>query len=255
MKRFNTLIAVVFVVALANSAHAASYTIQNGLNSYSQQTNESMSINFGASGNTQWGQVFYGGQDQVEVISSTTAAEQRSNALVRFLGLDSIVGAGETVTSASLVLTSTYKHTGATPRDLVAFRSLIDWTDSTDGVNGSGGTYWTNYGSGGSASGYSGAEMGRIVNLAASDVGATISISLDAAAIQSWISNPASNFGLLLTMPHSSNGNFKTFEGSGQTNAPQLLIETTTATVPEPGSLAVLGLGGLLAMVRTRRTS
>ncbi len=84
-----------------------------------------------------------------------------------------------------------------------------------------------------------------------SDTGnTTLEISLNAANVQDWIRGQTSNNGLRLDSNRSIS---PYFYGSGATNAadrPTLIIE---ASVPEPASLAVLGIGAFGLVAKRRR--
>jgi hypothetical protein len=78
----------------------------------------------------------------------------------------------------------------------------------------------------------------------------TVSINVPQATVNDWIANPSDNAGIILIMQAlDGTERFMRFYQNNDSNGPMLAFET----VPEPGSLLMLSVGGLLIGRRVRR--
>jgi hypothetical protein len=192
--------------------------------------------------------------------------------LIQF-DIASAVPAGSVITSVSLTMWDVRGLNGAQQTDL--HRVTAGWGQGTSFFNGgvggpattgdatwfsrfydsSGGPQWTNPG-GDFDSAISGST---IVYTHATDVetpftwsSAVAGNGLMIADVQSWLDDPTKNFGWLIQGNESQGQTAKRFRsGDPATDAqfrPTLTIGFQAVAVPEPGSIALVALGGLAVL-------
>jgi hypothetical protein len=174
---------------LAVSASAAqTYTFRQGENGYTGATD--LSVSSDGSGN---GTTTRTSQTRVHLTSS-----YQYKALYRFDNLQTVIPAGSTVTAAKLTLifaprSSDFQLTGLylkAPWD--ANSNSIGWLKRDDGLN------WAAAGVTGAGSDYVSGKSFQTPNL--TGVGnQTVTVTLDPATVQGWITNPVTNLGVLFT--------------------------------------------------------
>lgn len=177
--------------------------------------------------------------------------------------------AGATVTGASMTLTLIKSSGAAGNRTVTVHRSLTLWGEgaSDDSARGAGdGTaalagdatwtkpffgqagLWTTAGGDFTSTASASLTVGTALNTAFIWSSAGL-----AADVQSWVSNPAQNFGWEIKGDESTGSTAKVFassEGLTASQRPSLSV-TYTLPVPEPGTAALLLASGLL--IRRRR--
>ena len=188
----------------------------------------------------------------------------------------SAIPVGATITSVQVDLTVTRQpdpdqHGGPVGSNFSLYQMLVGWGQGTgSGTTGSpamtGDATWNQYHYGVSSWAAPGGLAGTDF---AADPSATTSISgLGSyqwgstsglvADVQSWLADPSSNFGFMLTSDaENTPGSARRFasieQPGGGIPAPQLIV-TYTLAVPEPSLPGLLMLGtGALAMTRRRR--
>ena len=244
---------IVLAVAATQSFGALMLTeLQNGENGYSGQRNEVMAgSGWGGAGYSSRGTPV--GAEHVFVMGADFASTLWvGRSLIRFDDIASMLPAGHTtVISATLELGPyVWRYNPVDP--VVARQALQPWTDDEDG----GGTWWTNWGNGGNDAGYIGDIVGTF-NPTAGQTTDPTSITLDTSTVESWITSPGTNYGVIL-MYDADTGSDPHLEWPGENDPdnppaynqipPKLILET----VPEPATMALLGLGGLMVLRRRR---
>jgi hypothetical protein len=176
---------------------------------------------------------------------AVTAGNQRSQVLLRFDGImgngASQIPLGVKITSATLKLNITGAGSG-----LAINRMKSDWTDTT--------VVWSNYGSNGVLTNDLQAALSsdEVAGLGNAGGSATANVNVllwnfdVTQSVQAW-ADGAPNYGWLLNYLTGGTDPID-FDGVNGTIAPQLDVEFIT--VPEPGSLWLLGAGGLLLLKR-----
>ena len=185
------------------------------------------------------------------------------------------VPTGATINSVELILTlQGVAGTDATPRTIELHSVLSNWGEGTTGAGmGGGGTgqgfpanpgdatwsqnsfgtsSWTNAGGDFSATASGSAVVSQSLDTAYT-WGSTAAMVSD---VQHWLDSPGSNFGWLLLGDEAGTQTFRQFytrEESDPAFRPELVIDFTPAAVPEPGSVALLGVGAVIGAACRRR--
>jgi hypothetical protein len=178
----------------------------------------------------------------------------RTRMLLRFDIADSIP-AGSTIDSVTLTLRVTSTPSGGANSMFDINRVLVSWgegngSDHGGTVGGSGQATWNNRTGPGTAWTTAGGDFSPTASASRSIAGngsylfgSTPNMINDA---QAWLDNPAINFGWILRT--QSEGTFTTIRRfaarTDLANAPMLTIQFTP--IPEPGSMALVGLGALI---------
>jgi hypothetical protein len=178
------------------------------------------------------------------------------------------VPAGSTITGVQLSLVlEGVAGTDSTPRTISLHTLLADWGQGTTGAGmGGGGTgqgfpanpgdatwsqnhfgtsSWTNAGGDFSATSSASAVVSQTLN-SAYTWGSTAALVSD---VQNWLDSPGSNFGWLLMGDEAGSQTFRQFYTQEDPNVafrPELLIDFTPASVPEPSTLVMAGLAALV---------
>lgn len=82
---------------------------------------------------------------------------------------------------------------------------------------------------------------------------ASVNFSLDSSTVASWINNPSTNYGFVIVADATAQGGSQLviYTGNeGEIYRPQLTIDAQA--IPEPASMALLGLGGVALLFRKR---
>ncbi|QDU70997.1 DNRLRE domain-containing protein [Mucisphaera calidilacus] len=130
---------------------------------------------------------------------------------------------------AELILTGTNPGTGAN-----LHRMLQAWSDDATWAGDFGGDGIQN----------DGVEAVAVADAFTSGMTGTVTIEVTK-SLEAWLADPTSNFGWLFSPIGGDGWDFDTSEGA---NAPMLRVYYDA--VPEPASLALLGLGGLMMLRR-----
>lgn len=165
--------------------------------------------------------------------------------LVAFDDLNSVVGVGNTVSSAILTLTAGYYVNAPTnfvdaPGTISVYRVLKDWDNNATWYTTDGSTSW---GTAGLQAGvdYAATPLDSLSYL--SFPGSASKLDFDVTStVQDWISNPTNDHGFLVQWSSGNNIQW-VFHGSGagtETNRPSLSLDIIP--VPEPSALSLLGL-------------
>ncbi len=176
------------------------------------------------------------------------------------------IPAGSTINSVSVVLTLTRVHAGAASTDIGLFRILTGWNEGPShagNANGAGSfaeigdvtwahtyfndQFWTT--PGGDITGSASATRSIGSALTAYTWASTPALVAD---VQSWVNTPAANAGWMLKGNETAATTTRRFgsrEVGTASQRPKLIIDYT---VPAPGSLALLALGGAFAARRRR---
>lgn len=247
------------------SLSAQTFIFQEGLNDYAGTSDTFISTNnvnnnYGAAATI---------QTRYSSNSSGSAgfdlARERFNTLIRFDDL----GITGTVQSASITLTISDINSdsgGSASIQFLAYELKKSWSESQ--------VTWNNAATGSSwaAPGAKDASDRNLTPIFESsvyqinndsptlNVDNTITITLPKELVQSWIDDPASNYGILLSVGASSQYrypyvSFHSSEAADISLRPQLTItgDFAGAQIPEPSSAAaLLGLGGLAAAALRR---
>ena len=72
------------------------------------------------------------------------------------------------------------------------------------------------------------------------------------ASLQAWVANPAGNLGWALINDHASQSNTSIGSSDNATMSLRPILTIDYTPIPEPASLAVVGLGGLMLLARRR---
>ena len=270
-----SLLACGTIGLLAVSAPAATISFQNGAsNAYVSNYAGTSDTSFDSANDVNGGynNGNNGGANYIYANQTTTWEERR--ALIGF-DLSSLTGQGLTVNSTTLKLAS---MAGASPDNVnVSFYPVAaanaGWVQGTNGSvvfpANAGESTWnhkihpnTNWAG---SPGLSTPGTDYINTPAATGVynptttdGTIISFALTPSVVQSWIDTPANNAGLLLlTDNDSTNGyyRFAQYYSSEATANLRPVLELEVTAVPEPASLGLLAVGGLLMSRRRGRTA
>lgn len=167
---------------------------------------------------------------------------QLARSLVRFdlSSLDGQTILSNATLSFRLVDYYSSKNYGSPTTQLVYLRPVtVGWSEATATHNNFGGE-----------PGVQSDEYGAVLasqTVSISQLNTWISWTVPASVVQSWIDAPSSNFGLMLDPPNYDDPELSW--GCRESSfAPTLTFEAT----PEPGSVALLALGGLMSMRRRR---
>jgi hypothetical protein len=186
------------------------------------------------------------------------------------------VPAGSTITSVELTLVlQGVAGTDSTPRTISLHSLLADWGEGTTGAGmGGGGTgqgfpanagdatwsqnhfgvsAWTNAGGDFSATASASAVVSQTLD-SAYTWGSTAAMVSD---VQNWLDSPGSNFGWLMSGDEAGTQTFRQFYTREEANPafrPELLIDFTPASVPEPSTLVLAGIGVLIGTWYSWRT-
>jgi hypothetical protein len=178
------------------------------------------------------------------------------------------VPAGSTIESVQLTLVlQGVAGTDSTPRTISLHPLLANWGEGTTGAGlGGGGTgqgfpanpgdatwsqnsfgssAWTNAGGDFSAAASASAVVSQSLN-SPYLWGSTAAMVSD---VQNWLDSPGSNFGWILTGDEADAQSFRQFYTREETNAafrPELVIDFTPASVPEPSTLVLAGIGAMV---------
>jgi hypothetical protein len=178
------------------------------------------------------------------------------------------VPAGSTITGVALTLVlQGVAGSDTTPRTISLHSLLADWGEGTTGTGlGGGGTgqgfpanpgdatwsqnhfgvsAWTNAGGDFSATASASAVVSQSLD-SAYTWGSTAALVSD---VQNWLDSPGSNFGWLLMGDESGTQTFRQFYTRDEANIafrPELLIDFTPASVPEPSTLVMAGIAALV---------
>ncbi len=209
-----------------------------------------------------------GGED---LAVGATAQGKRMRPLF-FFDVAGAVPSGATIDAVSLIFFVTRNpYLGLIPSTVGLHEALVDWTEGTgndaSGNNGvaalPGESTWNSRAHGSVAWGVAGGQAGVDYVAVASGTGAmnapgeyTIpSTAALVADVQSWLDNPAGNFGyFMISANEATAGNGRRFASTENLDQLQSPVPVATPrlqityTVPEPGSSALLGVSGLLAL-------
>ena len=178
------------------------------------------------------------------------------------------VPAGSTITGVELTLVlQGVAGSDTTPRTISLHSLLADWGEGTTGAGlGGGGTgqgfpanpgdatwsqnhfgasAWTNAGGDFSATASASAVVSQSLDTAYT-WGSTAALVSD---VQNWLDSPGSNFGWLLLGDESGAQTFRQFYTRDEANPafrPELLVDFTPASVPEPSTLVMAGIATLV---------
>ena len=185
------------------------------------------------------------------------------------------VPAGSTIDSVQLSLVlQGVAGVDTTPRTISLHPLLTNWGEGTSGMGlGGGGTgqgfpakqgdaTWSQNFFGVSAWTNSGGDFSTT-----SSASAVVSQSLDSSYtwgstaamvndVQKWLDSPGSNFGWLLMGDESTTQTFRQFYTREEANSefrPELVIDYTAASVPEPSTLTLLSIAAVCLAGYTRR--
>jgi hypothetical protein len=252
MSKKAIIIASIVLAVVATTSFAVPTTLQNGVAGYTGQRNEVMvGTGWGGAGYNSWGSPMGNNHPAVMEDTSVQSLDWVARTLIRFEDIASFIPAGHTtVNSATLELEWVWQFQPS--GTVYAYEALMPWTDDEDG----GGTWWLNWGNGGDDAGYMGAQVGSFDPSDGSEGGAPLSFSLDTAMVESWISSPGTNYGIVLRFDDPANSTHCVWGGENDPGVgdhaddipPKLILDT----IPEPATMAILGLGGLMVLRRRR---
>ncbi|OGY90712.1 MAG: hypothetical protein A3B31_02620 [Candidatus Komeilibacteria bacterium RIFCSPLOWO2_01_FULL_53_11] len=135
-----------------------------------------------------------------------------------------------TVNSASMTLTLTASQ--ATSEVVNAYALRASWGETTSSwTNRDTGTSWVTGGADDTTSDRSASSMGS-VTVASGAGGTQYTWALDAATVESWVSDPSSNYGMVLIGNEGANSTLKTFATQNNATAsyrPSLAVSYTTS--------------------------
>lgn len=187
--------------------------------------------------------------------------------LIQF-DIASFVPSGATINSVSLQLTLSSAPGGAGAANVELHRLQTAWGEGASGSNQGQGAAaqtgdatwintffntgsWTNPGGDFSSTVSASTSVGTTTNTAF-----TWTSSQMAADVQGWLDNGATNFGWILTNNETTAKSVRGFYteewAADAAYRPQLTVDFTTATVPEPSSVVLAG-GTMLGIVLARR--
>ena len=178
------------------------------------------------------------------------------------------VPTGSTITGVQLTLVlEGVAGTDSTPRTIALHTLLADWGQGTTGAGmGGGGTgqgfpanpgdatwsqnhfgtsSWMNAGGDFAPTSSASAVVSQSLN-SAYTWGSTAALVSD---VQNWLDSPGSNFGWLLMGDETGSQTFRQFytqEAPNLAFRPELLIDFTPASVPEPSTLVMAGIATLV---------
>ncbi len=178
--------------------------------------------------------------------SSATPPEHINAALFRFD--TSAIPSGATIDSVEF----RFYVTAASGNGFFEFFQLIqDWNEAEVTWNeASTGNAWGTVGGS-----WGGSQLGNndVLNTEAGGFQTYTSNAALVAEVQDWLDNPSTNYGIHLRRRFGNTGQFVTLPSSeAGSNQPELVVNYTYTPVPEPGTLALAGLGGLMLLRRRR---
>lgn len=245
--RLSLCVMVAFCVVLASQSAVlaqTTLTLQEGLNGYSGTKDAFIRSDYATAN--------HGGRN----IFIVKGDSDIYNPLVCFTNLNSLIGSGQTIVSATLKL---HEYSG-TVGSVSAYRVLKDWVEGTGGsetttTDGASWTY-TDGTTGGTTWQTAGASGATDRAAVASDTDAVSAVanwlSLDVTAdVQGFYAGTYDNYGWILTSSVAD----QRFYSSDNTDPDKLLLRPILEVVytPEPATIGLLALGAIGLAFRRRR--
>lgn len=263
-----SLAALVSFAACASSLSAQTFVFREGLAGYAGTADTYINNNPTSTADTNYGgAAILGTRYSSSATAGLDLARESRNILIRFDDLNltgAVDSASLTMTISDIVANSGQGASGTTNIQFLAYDLGTSWTES--------GATWnvSSIGNAWQTAGAKGAEdrtlapiftsgsytiHGATVTLVAGD---TVTIDLPASLVQSWIDNPSSNHGILLSVGASNQNrypaiNFHSSEAADALLRPTLTLNGDLAPIPEPGASALLASLAGLAFAATKR--